>query len=170
MSRDTLYFAYGSNINLHQMAVRCPAAKVVEPAVLENYELLFRGNDRAFGVATIRPKEGSRVHGLLWKITPECERSLDLYEGYPHLYEKQKIPLTTKSGQQVSAMVYVMTREKERVPSMPTRSYYIGILEGFRQNGLPVKSLEQALNNLIREQRSMERPKHKRKENDSFER
>ena len=170
MSRETLYFAYGSNINLRQMAVRCPDAKVVAPAVLENYELLFRGNDRAFGVATIRPKEGSQVHGLLWKITPECERSLDLYEGYPHLYEKQQITLSTKSGQQVSAMVYVMTREKERMPSMPTRGYFIGILEGFQQNGLPVKSLEQALNNLIREQRGMERPKHKQKENDCFER
>ena len=110
------------------------------------------------------------MHGLLWKLTPACERSLDHYEGYPHLYEKQKIPLTTKSGQQVSAMVYVMTREKERVPSMPTRGYFIGILEGFQQNGLPVKSLEQALNNLIREQRAMERPKHKRRENDQYER
>ena len=170
MSRESLYFAYGSNINLRQMAVRCPDAQVVEPAVLENYELLFRGNDRDYGVATIRPKEGCQVHGLLWKISPECERSLDHYEGYPYLYEKQKIPLTTKSGQQVSAMVYVMTREKERMPSMPTRGYFTGILEGFQQNGLPEKSLEQALNNLIREQRVMERPKHKRKENNHYER
>lgn len=170
MSQESLYFAYGSNINLGQMEVRCPDAQVVEPAVLENYELLFRGNERAFGVATIRPMEGCQVHGLLWKITPECERSLDHYEGYPRLYEKQQITLSTKSGQQVSAMVYVMTREKERVPSMPTRGYFIGILEGFQQSGLPVKSLEQALNNLIREQRAMERPKQKRRENDSYER
>ena len=56
MSQESLYFAYGSNINLRQMAVRCPDAKVVAPAVLENYELLFRGNERAFGVATIHPK------------------------------------------------------------------------------------------------------------------
>lgn len=167
---EMLYFAYGSNINLNQMAVRCPDAKVVEPAVLENYELLFRGNNRDYGVATIRPKEGCQVHGLLWKITPECERSLDHYEGYPHLYEKQKIPLTTKSGQQISAMVYVMTRERERMPGMPTRSYYIGILEGFQQNGLPVKSLEKAISKLAREQVRMERPKQKRRENDCFER
>lgn len=74
---ETLYFAYGSNINLNQMAVRCPDAKVVEPAVLENYELLFRGNGSSFGVATIAPKEGSQVQGILWKITPYCEMSLD---------------------------------------------------------------------------------------------
>ena len=48
-----LYFAYGSNINLDQMAYRCPAAQVVGPVVLEDYKLLFRGNARGNGVATI---------------------------------------------------------------------------------------------------------------------
>lgn len=37
MTEGTLYFAYGSNINLDQMAYRCPAAEVVGPVVLENY-------------------------------------------------------------------------------------------------------------------------------------
>ena len=169
---ETLYFAYGSNINLNQMAVRCPDAKVVEPVVLENYELLFRGNGSSFGVATIAPKEGSQVHGLLWKITPYCELSLDIYEGYPRLYEKQAITLHTKSGRQVQAMVYVMTHEKERLPTMPTRSYYTGIQEGFRQNGLPEQALKDALSNLIHEQRAMEHhiSKHKGKENYHHER
>ena len=83
MAEGKLYFAYGSNINLDQMAQRCPDAQVVGPVTLENYELLFRGNLRGAGVATIAPREGSTVHGLLWNITPECERSLDYYEGYP---------------------------------------------------------------------------------------
>ena len=171
-SEVPLYFAYGSNINLNQMAVRCPDAKVVEPAVLENYELLFRGNGSSFGVATIAPKEGSQVQGLLWKITPYCEMSLDIYEGYPRLYEKQAITLCTKSGKQVQAMVYVMTHEKERLPTMPTRSYYTGIQEGFRQNGLPEQALKDALSNLIHETRTMERRnfKHKGKENNRHER
>ena len=163
---EMLYFAYGSNINLNQMAVRCPDAKVVEPAVLENYELLFRGNGSSFGVATIAPKEGSQVQGLLWKITPYCEMSLDIYEGYPRLYEKQAITLCTKSGKQVQA---IMTHEKERLPTMPTRSYYTGILEGFQQNGLPEQALEDSLSNLFQELRDMIRPKvktrHKGKEN-----
>ena len=169
---ETLYFAYGSNINLNQMAVRCPDAKVVEPAVLKGYELLFRGNGSSFGVATIAPKEGSQVQGLLWKITPYCEMSLDIYEGYPRLYEKQAITLRTNSGKQVQAMVYVMTHEKERLPTMPTRSYYTGIQEGFRQNGLPEQSLKDALSNLIHKQRALERrnSKHKGKEKNYHER
>ena len=89
---EKLYFAYGSNINLEQMEYRCPAAKAVGPVILENYELLFRGNTRGNGVATIAPREGSKVHGLLWWITPACEQSLDFYEGYPRLdvYKRQE--------------------------------------------------------------------------------
>ena len=49
MAEGKLYFAYGSNINLDQMAQRCPDAQVVGPVTLENYELLFRGNLRGAG-------------------------------------------------------------------------------------------------------------------------
>ena len=41
---ERLYFAYGSNINLDQMAFRCPAAQVVSPVTLNGYRLLFRGD------------------------------------------------------------------------------------------------------------------------------
>lgn len=33
--KETYYFAYGSNMNLDQMAYRCPAASVVENVRLE---------------------------------------------------------------------------------------------------------------------------------------
>ena len=39
--KETYYFAYGSNMNLDQMAYRCPAASVVEPVQLEGYRLTF---------------------------------------------------------------------------------------------------------------------------------
>ena len=116
---ERLYFAYGSNINLEQMAVRCPAAQVVGPAVLDGYELLFRGNRRGTGVATIEPLPGSQVHGLLWKLTPECERSLDVYEGYPRLYEKENITVRTGDGKDVVVMAYIMTGELWRDPTIP---------------------------------------------------
>ena len=81
--KETYYFAYGSNMNLDQMAYRCPAASVVENVKLEGYRLTFCGRGKGSGVATILPEEGSQVEGVLWKITPECEKSLDFYEGYP---------------------------------------------------------------------------------------
>ena len=121
-----MYFAYGSNINLDQMAYRCPAAQVVGPVVLEGYELLFRGNASGNGVATIKPKEGQQVHGLLWRITPGCERSLDLYEGYPHLYEKGAVAVRDNAGRQLTVMAYVMTDgDRWRSPALPSEYYNI---------------------------------------------
>lgn len=143
---DTMYFAYGSNINLDQMDYRCPDATVIGPVTLENYELLFRGS----GVATIAPKEGSTVHGLLWQITPDCERSLDRYEGYPHLYGKESVTVRDAQGQEFTVMAYVMT-ERYRTPAIPPSSYYHGIEEGYRQNGLPVPALKKAWDHAVRE-------------------
>ena len=92
-----LYFAYGSNINLDQMRYRCPDASVYGQAVLDNYDLRFRGS----GVATVEPKEGACVYGLLWELTDKCEASLDRYEGYPRLYIKQTLEVRTFDGQRV---------------------------------------------------------------------
>ena len=136
---DKLYFAYGSNINLEQMDYRCPDATVVGPVVLENYELLFRRG----GFATIAPKEGGRVHGLLWSITPECERSLDLYEGYPRFYGKEMMDVEL-DGKTISAMVYVMTPGQEF--GIPSDHYANVIWEGYESAGFDTQVLEDAIN------------------------
>ena len=143
---NTLYFAYGSNINLDQMAYRCPDASVVGPVTLENYELLFRRG----GFATIMPCEGETVHGLLWSITPDCERSLDRYEGYPCFYDKRMVTVRDSEGRSLSVMAYVMD-ERFREPMLPTTTYYNGILEGYRQNGLPVTALKKAWDHAMQE-------------------
>ncbi len=145
-----LYFAYGSNINLDQMACRCPDAQVVGPVTLENYELLFRRG----GCATIMPCEGGKVHGLLWSLTPDCERSLDRYEGYPRFYDKRMVTVRDGLGRELSVMAYIMD-ERFREPMLPTNSYYNGILEGYRQNGLPVSALKKAWDHAVREVHAM---------------
>lgn len=53
MKNKQLYIAYGSNINLEQMAYRCPHSKVVGTSEIKDYELKFRG------VATIVPQKGA---------------------------------------------------------------------------------------------------------------
>ena len=143
---NILYFAYGSNINLGQMEYRCPDASVVGPVALENYELLFRRG----GFATIMPCEGGKVHGLLWSITPECERSLDRYEGYPRFYDKRIVTVRDGEGRSLSVMAYIMD-ERFREPMLPTTTYYNGILEGYRQNGLPVTALKKAWDHAMQE-------------------
>ena len=144
MRETRLYFAYGSNINLEQMAYRCPNANVVGPATLEGYELTFRGRTDGSGVANIEPKQGAAVHGLLWRITPECEAALDRYEGAPRLYVQQDVTVHDNSGREYTVMAYVMT-DLFREPAMPSPFYFDGIRDGFRQNGMDEKPLLEAI-------------------------
>ena len=132
------------------MAYRCPDASVVGPVTLENYELLFRRG----GFATIAPKEGETVTGLLWSITPGCERSLDRYEGYPRFYDKRMVTVRDSEGRSLSVMAYIMD-ERFREPMLPTESYYNGILEGYRQNDMPTAPLKRAWEHCAEEVHAM---------------
>ena len=138
MLLEELYFAYGSNLNLGQMAVRCPQAGVVGKAVLEGYELAFRR-----GVLTILPKEGSRVNGLLWRVNAWDELTLDRYEGYPHLYTKELLPVRTDSGPQ-TVVAYVMTAPYCERTQPPTSTYLQTVLDGCRMAGFDPKAVLQA--------------------------
>ena len=133
-----LYFAYGSNLNLSQMAARCPMAYVMSRAVLEGYELAFRR-----GVLTILPKEGSRVNGLLWRVNAWDELTLDRYEGYPHLYTKELLPVRTDSGPQ-TVVAYVMTAPYCERTQPPTSTYLQTVLDGCRMAGFDPKAVLQA--------------------------
>lgn len=135
--KERFYFAYGSNCNLGQMAHRCPNTVKVGAVTLRNYKLTFNGRTRGGGVASIKRSNGKEVLGLLWEITPECERSLDRYEGYPYLYEKKTVTVWMESGEKVKAMVYVMTAQFQN-PAIPSSGYLFGIVEGFKENGMNV--------------------------------
>lgn len=60
----------------------------------------------------------------------------------------------------MTVMAYIMTGELWRDPAIPSPSYYGGILEGYKQNGLPAPELEAALKNVhdeVRQARHFER-------------
>lgn len=141
--KETLYLAYGSNMNQAQMAFRCPTAEVVGTSELKGYELLFRGARRG-AVATVEPKEGGTVPVLLWKIRKSDEQALDRYEGYPRLYGKQMLQVEL-DGKEVSAMGYIMT--PGHVLGVPSEGYADIIWEGYEQCGLDTKPLADAINN-----------------------
>lgn len=135
--KNKLYIAYGSNINLPQMSIRCPRAKVVGTSVIENYKLVFRGSP-AYAVATIEKKDGASVPVLVWSIEPSDERALDRYEGYPHLYTKQDFQIEL-NGETIIAMAYVMTPGRSK--GNPSRSYLQTIADGYAKFGFPKKVL-----------------------------
>ena len=137
-----LYLAYGSNLNLEQMAMRCPTAKVVGATELKNYRLLFRGS-RAAAVATVEPMKGRSVPALIWKIAPADEAALDRYEGWPYLYRKETVKVKL-DGATVEAMIYVMNA-KGRPLDVPGCYYYSIILEGYKSAGFDIGILKRAV-------------------------
>ena len=145
MPRKTLYIAYGSNINLQQMAYRCPTAKPVHTGMLKGFELQFKG------VATIAPKENSQVPVLLWTLTPQDERNLDKYEGYPNFYRKEVFEITL-NGRNCEAMVYIMNGNTPL--SEPSEQYYNSIEKGYIDNDLDTRYLEQALEDAVLSQKN----------------
>ncbi len=89
MNEKTLYFAYGSNLNLDQMARRCPDAEPVGRVRLDGYRLAFRRTGG--GYLTILPDKGNHVDGLLWKVSAQDEQALNHYEGFPHFYARRTV-------------------------------------------------------------------------------
>ena len=109
--------------------------------------MMFRGAHRS-GVATIERSDGNDLPVLLWEITPEDEKALDRYEGYPYLYRKETI-LVFFEGRTLRAMAYVMN---ERYPyTVPSRSYESVIAEGYRDMGVPRRILDEAIKETMTE-------------------
>jgi hypothetical protein len=101
-----LYFAYGANMHPGHMSWRCPKALAQGAFVLRDWELKF------YCHATIEPRPGSGVGGVLWNITDECEASLDAFEGFPSYYTKR-----TWIQDGVQFFFYEMTDPKSGSPS-----------------------------------------------------
>tara|TARA_Y100000741_G_scaffold50364_1_gene34505 strand:+ start:1261 stop:1668 length:408 start_codon:yes stop_codon:yes gene_type:complete len=87
-----LYFAYGSNLNHHQMKkIRCIGSKYLNSIYLKNYKMVFAHPNKSnkFGYANVVKKKGSKVMGAIWKITKHHEIILDGYEQFPEIYQKE---------------------------------------------------------------------------------
>lgn len=134
------YLAYGSNINVQQMQWRCPTAKVVGTAYINNYQLLFRGS-KTGAYLTIEPAPGHTVPVVVWRIDQDCEHALDMYEGFPQFYIKREFVIT-KNDQPLPAFAYVM--RSDRPLGIPRREYVETCLAGYRQFKFNAKYLQEA--------------------------
>lgn len=136
------YIAYGSNMSVEQMAVRCPDAELIGTAVLDGWRLLFKN------FATIEKKEGYSTPVLVWRISEGDEINLDHYEGYPSFYFKETLPVRIRDvgglSAGIQAMVYIMEPSRKEAP--PTEYYYDVIRDAYRVFGLDMGILETALN------------------------
>lgn len=131
-----LYFAYGSNLNIDQMARRCPDADPICQLMLKDWKLVFRG------VADVVPFAGATVGGGLWRISAADEAKLDLYEGVRGgLYRKVYLPIRFE-GLLTTMLMYVMNSDGIYPPS---QGYLDGIREGYKHFQLDERLLDVAV-------------------------
>ena len=129
-----LYFAYGSNLNHHQMKnIRCLRSKYLKTIFLRDYKLLFCHPNKLnkFGYANIIKKKGSRVPGAIWEITKKHEKILDRYEEFPNSYNKDYFYLNGKK-----IMFYIMNK---CFVKKPPKSYIDTIKEGYNDCNIDIK-------------------------------
>lgn len=128
------YFAYGSNLSIHQMSKRCPGAIPIGWAELQQHRLEFRTNSKGRGVATVVPDFKSVVPGGIWLITSQDLAKLDRFEGYPNLYTRISLPVTYNQYWTTDVIVYIMTPGHRLVP--PQNDYLDIIRNGYDDFGL----------------------------------
>ena len=144
MAKKRLYVAYGSNLNIQQMRLRCPTAKFVGTGIVEDHELQFKGAAN-HSYATIAENEGETVPVAVWELQPRDEKFLDRYEGYPSHYFKQDISVKMDNGEEVTGMVYIMDLKQKF--GMPSAGYLMTVYDGYNDCKLDVEYLKNAVRN-----------------------
>ena len=129
-----LYFAYGSNLNHHQMKnIRCFGSKYLKSFYLKNYKMIFSHPNKLnkFGYANIIKRKGSKVPGAIWEITKNHEKILDNYEQFPNIYHKEYFYLEGKK-----IMFYIMNKYFVK---NPPKVYVDTINKGYEDCNIDLK-------------------------------
>lgn len=126
------YFAYGSNLLKAQMAARCPSHAELGVALLKGHRVVIGGR----GYATIIPDSNFTTWGVVYILTQEDERALDLKEGVrTDCYRKHHLTTHTLDGDAVECLIYI---EPNYSPGVPTAAYLKRILDGAAEHKLPI--------------------------------
>ena len=153
MENRRLYLAYGSNLSLEQMALRCPDALPVGTAEISGYHLLFKGSGTG-SYLTIEPKRRAKVPVAVWQVSEADEKRLDRYEGYPRFYYKAEMELPIKgirSGKTRTRTVFVYIMHEDRPFGIPAKYYVDTCRYGYRAFGFDPGKLIEALQYSVKE-------------------
>ena len=118
-----LYFAYGSNLSIDQMTIRCPNSKSLEIGCLKHYRLAFTRYSSGWGggVADVVLDSDHEVWALIYELSKEDLNHLDSYEGYPDVYTRFQKTIKTLTGIVSDVWAYSVVQKSTFIP--PTREY-----------------------------------------------
>ena len=121
---------------VEQMAIRCPGARLLGQASLAAHAFLINEH----GVATVVPREGSTVWGVIWEITTQHEKELDYYEGVRRgLYAKERVAVNCPGTGAVEALIYTATNQRS---GLPRPGYLESIIAAASYHKLPSNYVE----------------------------
>jgi Gamma-glutamyl cyclotransferase, AIG2-like len=107
-----LYFAFGANMDVEGMSLRCPQAEPLGRAELVHHRFAIVHP----GYATVIPATGSRVHGVLWKLGARDLAVLDAYENLPlGLYGREERPVRHEGRIRRAITYFVLNPRPARV-------------------------------------------------------
>ncbi|MDE6088136.1 MAG: gamma-glutamylcyclotransferase [Oscillospiraceae bacterium] len=153
------YIAYGSNTYAEQMKRRCPDSRLIGTAMLEGFELEFRG------AATVVPKHGAQTPVLLWEISELDEIRLDVCEGvHNRVYHKETQEIKI-DGKKVFGMMYV---KNDGQISPPKDGYAKRMFQGYEQNGMDVQYIHNAILKSFHVQMDSEKEEQEESESMNF--
>jgi len=158
-TENTLYFAYGSNLNQEDLDAWCKLkncsridleTKKPIRAILNGYELAFDycSSSRNCGVADVKVAPGKHVEGVLFEMTKGDMDSIKRKEGVAaHVYRPENITVRLPDGQEKDVKTYVVNVKEERcIP--PSKRYLEIIISGAKNFGLSPEWI-QTLNEIV---------------------
>jgi gamma-glutamylcyclotransferase (GGCT)/AIG2-like uncharacterized protein YtfP len=124
------------------MRLRCPRARFVSTARLEDHRLAFAGWSTRWkgGVATVVPAEGANVPGALYRLDAADLAALDRFEGCPIVYMR-RAAVVVAAGRQRRAQLYIL---QAALPTPPAAGYFAVLLGAYRAWGFDRRPLVDA--------------------------
>jgi gamma-glutamylcyclotransferase (GGCT)/AIG2-like uncharacterized protein YtfP len=125
-----LHFAYGSNMHRAIMREHAPTAEPVGVAMLADYRFIVTSD----GYASVAPAIGKSVYGLVWRLTPRDQATLDAWEDVAGGLYRAETLRVQQSGDHIPALIYIA---RERPDGRPRRGYMEVVVEAARLLDLP---------------------------------
>ena len=133
-----LHFAYGSNMSRPLMMARCPGAHAIGTATLSGWRFVI--NEQGFG--SLAQRAGSRVYGVVWRLTARDFAAINAYESVDSGLYLRRCMAVRCGPRHMSALVYLTSKQVE---GRPRPGYIHLVVEAARDWKLPesyVRSLQ----------------------------
>lgn len=142
-ARRKFYFAYGSNMSSRRVIDREVEFSSSRRAILLGYSLSFtKPTKTGSAAADIQEEPGSMVEGVVFEMTEEGLKKLDVFEGVAkNQYARVNVRVYVSDlGRYVRAVVYKAIPYQAGIK--PTIIYMSFIIKGAREHGLSPEYIE----------------------------